>query len=121
MKIYNLTQHALTEDQKKDGLCELPSNISAEVGKLLNFETLPSKGEVQRRAAQLGELICGIGARAVMLGGAPFLMAALTAVMKKRGVRTYFAFSPRRSIEVHTDENTVEKRSIFRYEGLIEV
>ena len=121
MIIYNLTQHALTEEQRKDGILELPAALSERVKGLLNFEAMPWQDEVQARAEQLAVLALEVCADGVMLGGAPFLMSALVAQMKQRGIRTFFAFSQRRSREVQIAGNTVEKRSIFCYEGLIEV
>lgn len=121
MKIYNFTQHTLTEEQKRDGLVELPEATQRRVKELLNFDTLPKPEEVQRRAEELAALAADAGAKGIMLGGAPFLMAMLTTSMKILGIRTYFAFSRRRSVEVHTNENVVEKRCLFCYEGLIEV
>lgn len=121
MQIYNLTQHKLTEEQKKDGVRELPCGMAQKVQELLTFEMLPQRREVQQRAEELAELAAECGADGAMLGGAPFLMSSLAACLQKRGIRTFFAFSPRRSVEVHTADGTVEKKCIFQYEGLIEL
>ena len=121
MRIYNLTQHTLTEEQKQDGLLELPAEQASRVRELLTFETRPSADEVQKHARQLAELAAAAGAEGAMLGGAPFLMGPLTQSLKLRGIRTYFAFSQRRSTEVHLPDGKVEKRCVFCYEGLVEV
>lgn len=121
MIIYNFTQHQLTEEQKKDGIRELPPEQAAQVRELLNFENKPGSREVQVRAEQLAEVAAAAGAGGVMLGGAPFLMPPLAASLQRRGIRTFFAFSQRRSTEVQTAGNRVEKRCIFCYEGLIEL
>lgn len=120
MKIYNLTQHTLTEEQKKDGVTELPEALKLRVQELLTFDSLPTPGEVQDRARQLAELAAGAGADGVMLGGAPFLMEPLMQSMRKQGIRCFFAFSQRRSTEVRTADDKVEKRCVFCYEGLVE-
>lgn len=121
MIIYNLTQHTLNEEQKKDGLQELTAEQSGRVHELLTFETRPTPEEVTERAELLAELAVAAGAEGAMLGGAPFLMAQLTQSLKQRGVRTYFSFSLRRSKEVHQPDGKVEKHSVFCYEGLVEV
>lgn len=121
MIIYNFTQHQLTEEQKKDGIGELPAEQAAQVRELLNFESKPGSREVQVRAEQLAEVAAAAGAGGVMLGGAPFLMPPLAASLQRRGIRTFFAFSQRRSTEVLTADSRVEKRCIFCYEGLIEL
>ncbi len=121
MQIYNLTQHTLTEEQKQDGLLELPDPLRERVHKLLTFCTLPTPAEVQQHAEQLAEQAAAAGADGAMLGGAPFLMGPLTHSLKARGIRTFFAFSQRRSTEVHTANGQVEKRCVFCYEGLVEV
>ncbi len=89
--------------------------------KLLNFDSKPTCSEIKYHAEQIATLAEQAGADGVMLGGAPFLMPALWFCLRRRGIRTYFAFSRRRSTEVHTTEGTVEKHCIFSYEGLIDV
>ena len=121
MQIYNLTQHTLTTDQQNDGLKELPTAIGQQVRELLNFDTKPTRSEIEHHAELLAALAEQAGADGVMLGGAPFLMPALTSSLRRHGIRTFFAFSQRRSTEVHTADGTVEKRCVFCYEGLIEV
>lgn len=120
MQIYNLTQHELTEEQKKDGIIELPEALRGRVRELLTFESLPTGAEVAERAQQLAELAAGEGAEGVMLGGVPFLMEPLQKALRQHGIRTFFAFSQRRSTEVRTPEGIVEKRCQFCYEGLVE-
>lgn len=104
-----------------DGIRELPAEQAAQVSELLNFSTRPSSQEIQRRAGLLAEMAAAAGADGVMLGGAPFLMPRLAGCMQQRGIRIFFAFSQRRSTEVQTADNQVEKRCVFCYEGLIEV
>ncbi len=121
MLIYNLTQHNLTKEQQQDGIRELPENLHGRVRTLLTFEEMPTEEEIQERAALLANVAVESGAEGVMLGGAPFLMAALKTALQQRGIRTFYSFSQRRSTEVHTEDGKVEKRSIFNYEGLVEV
>ena len=121
MKIYNLTQHELTEEQKRDGIQELPGARGTRVRELLTFNSLPTPREVQQRADHLAELAEQAGAEGAMLGGAPFLMPLLTQSLQRRGIRTFYAFSQRRSTEVRTADDRVEKRCVFCYEGLVEI
>ena len=110
----------MTEEQKKDGIIELPAARREQVRSLLTFETLPTSAEVAGRAQQLAELAAGEGAEGAMLGGVPFLMAPLQKALQQRSIRTFFAFSRRRCTEVHTADGNVEKRCLFCYEGLVE-
>lgn len=60
MKIVNLTQHAGTAEQLAAGVADLGAT-SLELKRLLTFDSLPTREEIEARAA--------------MIGGAPFLMA----------------------------------------------
>ena len=121
MIIYNFTQHRLTAQQEMDGIRELPAEQAEQLKRLLNFGDKPGRCEIQQRAEQLAEMATDAGADGVMLGGAPFLMPQLAVCMQQRGIRIFFAFSQRRSTEVLTADNQVEKRCVFCYEGLIEI
>ena len=61
------------------------------------------------------------GAEGVMLGGAPYLMPALVESMRERGLRVFFSYSPRVSIERTRPDGGVEKVSVFRSQGLFEI
>ena len=70
--ILNLTQHPGTPDQ---GVTE-PEEKSA-VKALLDFSTLPSRGEIADRAAKLAAIAVEAGAESAMIGGAPYLMGGI--------------------------------------------
>lgn len=119
MTIYNMTQHSPTEEQRRDGVLDFSPEARASVLKLLTFEALPQASEICRRATMLAELAEQAGAKHVLVGGAPFLMEPLSVSLKKRGICPVFAFSRRCSEERVTENGTVEKNSVFRYEGMV--
>jgi len=55
-----------------------------------------------------------------MIGGAPYLMGHLAAVLHKVGVRPLFALSDRVSEEVPLSDGTVKKVSVFRHLGFVD-
>lgn len=119
MKIINLTQHDATPEQIEAGVFE-PKNKEA-VRKLLTFDTIATKQEIEERAAKLANLAYLEGAEAAMIGGAPYLMSALERALKAKGIKPLYAFSVRRSIETKNPDGTVTKSTIFKHEGFIEV
>ena len=81
VKILNLTQHEVTEEQKKAGVIEPASK--GYIRGLLTFEELPNKKEMERRArelAWLAEAYRSEGITKVMIGGAPYFMSTLEKV-----------------------------------------
>lgn len=113
--IMNLTQHVGTPDQ---GVSE-PAEKGA-VKALLDFSTLPSRGEIADRAEKLAALAVAAGAEAAMIGGAPYLMGPLEAALKAAGVRPLYAFSVRESVETTGADGKVVKTAIFRHAGWVE-
>jgi len=55
--ILNLTQHPSTEEQRKEGVTDLPSLYRKRLIELLTFDELPSTNEVRRRAEAIYDLI----------------------------------------------------------------
>ena len=120
-KILNLTQHELTEEQKKDGIAEPGAENREQIVSLLNFCCKPDAASIRKRATVLARMAEEEGAEGVMLGGAPYLMPALVESMRERGLRVFFSYSPRVSIERTRPDGGVEKVSVFRYQGLFEI
>lgn len=121
MKIHNLTQHQATQEQRYDGVTDFSPSQQKELRALLTFDELPDDRSVQARADELTNWAVAHGVTAAMLGGAPFLMPALADRFKQHGIRTFFAFSRRRSAERERKTGEVEKYSVFVYEGLVEI
>jgi hypothetical protein len=118
MSILNLTQHLATADQIEVGVVEPTSK--EEVKSLLTITALPTMAELNARAEALAALAAREGAEAVMIGGAPYLMAPLERALKGKGIKVLYAFSQRKSIDVHKD-GVVTKTAIFVHAGWIEV
>jgi len=112
--IINLTQHAATPEQKKDGVID-----STSLSKLLTFTTLPSPIEVQLRAQMLAQIAVDSNCSKAMIGGAPYLMAPLEDALKQAGIEPLYAFSKRQVKEVTKEDGTVEKTNIFVHQGFV--
>ena len=126
MTILNLTQHPATPEQIAAGVVDLPASERAMVGKLLTFETLPEAGEVFDRAyalaAAASESLGALGVEVfgqVMIGGAPWLMAALETALRDSGIEPLYAFSVRESAEQVQADGTVRKVNVFRHAGFV--
>lgn len=116
MKIVNLTQHDPTAEQAAEGVFQFSAG---EIRPLLNFNDLPSRGEIEARAQALASLARASGAEAALVGGAPFLMEPLCAALREAGVRPLFAFSRRESVEEALPDGSVRKVAVFRHAGWI--
>ncbi len=57
---------------------------------------------------------------AVMIGGAPWLMAPLEANLKLNGIKVLYAYSERVSEEVVNEDGSVSKRNVFKHLGFYE-
>ena len=92
MKRINLTEHRSLPEH----VC-LPRGGSqaAEIRRLLLFEQLPGMGEVAARARRLADIAVASGATEAMIGGAPYLMEVLPAVLRMRGIQPVYPFSIR--------------------------
>lgn len=119
--ILNLTQHASTPDQIAAGVVDLPADVRAQAGRLLNFDTLPTWEGVLAAAAAAVALVQNQGHHgAVMIGGAPFLMAPLSAALAEAGYQPVYAFSRRESVEIHNPDGSVTKAGVFRHAGFVQ-
>lgn len=117
MSILNLTQHASSALQIADGVTE-PTN-KAEVQKLLTFIGCPTAAEIVSRAAALADFAVAAGATSVMVGGAPWFMAALEAALWARGVTPMYSFNERVSIHYPQPDGSVRKVAEFMHAGWI--
>lgn len=146
-KVLNTTQHPASLEQKEAGVIDLPEEKREKLSKLLTFESLPSKEEIQNRAKQISNLVleevacsscshkgalpasigygvecgnCGMDMPIqAMIGGAPFFMASLQKELLKVGVTPVYAFSIRKSVEKIVDGET-KKISVFKHLGFVE-
>ena len=117
MKVLNLTQHQSTPEQ---GCIDLQGTALQVLKGLLTFETIPTRQEVEDRAAALANLAAVNVAAAAMIGGAPFLMGPLEAALKLRGITPLYAFSRRESVDEVQPDGSVRKVAVFRHMGFVE-
>lgn len=137
--IVNLTQHPATPEQIAAGVYDPTPEERAEIAKLLTFEELPDKSEIEKRAYQLAltaytvlshrqrqmtheeqemEAQYGRGMCA-MIGGAPYLMSALERALADMSVCALYAFSKRESVEEALPDGGVRKVNVFRHQGFV--
>lgn len=115
--IINLTQHTATAEQVAAGVVE-PDNKEG-LREWLTFTELPTAEEIRYRADSIADF-CG-SCKTAMIGGAPYLMGALEAALRKIGVKPVYAFSIRESVEKVMPDGTVQKTAVFRHAGFVEV
>ena len=119
MSILNLTQHLATPEQAEAGVIDLPSGYRKRACKLLTFESIPTQEEIEQRAEDLADIASEFDAEAVMIGGAPYLMAELESELRKKGKEPVYAFSKRESVEETQDDGSVVKRNVFKHIGFV--
>lgn len=117
MSILNLTQHFATKEQLEEGVVE-PINKSL-VQDLLTFNNLPTGSEIQCRAQALANLCKKEGFKTAMIGGAPFLMEALSNHLKLRNIKPVYSFSIRTSYDTVQDDGSIRKYSEFTHKGFV--
>jgi predicted phage tail protein len=105
---------------------DLPEEIRAELTRLLTVDGLPKQAEIADRAKAIACLIYETDAdnapAAVMIGGAPWMMAHLVKALRDEGVVQCLAsFSRRDSVE-RTDPSSLDviKTTVFRHIGFVE-
>jgi len=133
VKILNLTQHPATADQIAEGVVDLVGESLAELKRLLTFDAIPTKEEIQRRAASIARIaaeqnyeVCDEDFATerfahAMIGGAPFLMSALESALMDEFLTPLYAFSVRESVEKTQDDGSVQKTNVFRHAGFVEL
>ena len=126
MTILNLTQHKATPEQIAQGVLDLPEELQVELSRLLTVDDLPTKEEIKERCDKIAALIFETEAdnapAAVMIGGAPWMMASLVKALRDAGVvQCLAAFSKRESIEtMDPATGAVKKTAVFRHIGFVE-
>jgi hypothetical protein len=130
--ILNLTQHVSTDEQKAQLVVE-PRMCKAKIQKLLTFEEIPTREEIEARAKELARIAASeasfyagdtdneIWITRVMIGGAPYLMGALEKALRECGFTPVYAFSKRESIDQPQPDGSVRKIAVFRHLGFVEV
>ena len=116
-EIYNLTQHEVSERQRQFQIVEIEDKEY--IKSLLTFDHKPSQNEIECRAKGIAEYAEEIGARKVLIGGAPYLMSSLIEKLEEKGIIPYYAYSERKSVDEVLDDGRVVKHSIFDMTGLI--
>ena len=123
MIIINLTQHAATPDQVAQGVVDLPDSLQHIAKGLLTFVQLPTADQVMQRAVALTKLISNqypyYDVDAVMIGGAPYLMAPLVSQLMQSGYQAVFAYTDRVSVDVVQPDGTTKKTAIFKHMGFV--
>lgn len=127
--IINLTQHPATPEQIEAGVTDLPQAQRAALVAALTVDTLPKRQEIAQRCLCIAEIALqnGLGddmdddpvPASAMIGGAPWMMAALESALQERGIAPLYAFSVRESAEQAMPDGTVRKVNIFRHAGFV--
>jgi len=124
--ILNLTQHPATPEQLAEGVIDPAPAAKAAIVAGLTFNSLPESADILARAEALAyeaEKYCRPSGQAAhgqaMVGGAPYLMAALEAALLARGITPVYAFSQRESAEEVQADGSVRKVAIFRHAGFV--
>ncbi len=129
--ILNLTQHPATAEQLAAGVVDPKAGTKGRIVAALTFNSLPTQADVAAAAAELGDVaqiwadhFDGLGSNPdpedkIMIGGAPYLMAALEARLHAHGLTPVYAFSQRESVEEIQADGSVRKVAIFRHSGFV--
>ena len=120
MITFNMTQHVASADQLKAGVVELNEIYKTTLLEALNFEGVPTSSDVGKAVQLMAGLMDEQEAYETeevqfMVGGAPYLMAALTQWAPI--YRMVFACSDRVSEEQHMPDGSVRKVNVFKHIG----
>ena len=127
-----MTQHNTTDEQAAQ-LVVAPRMTKVKIQKLLTFEEIPTREEIEARAKELARIATSeasmyagdtdnrIWITRVMIGGAPYLMGALERALRECGFTPVYAFSRRESEEIPQPDGSVKKIQVFRHAGFVEV
>lgn len=119
--ILNLTQHPASAEQIAAGVEDVDPRERDYLTTLLTVDALPDRAELQDRAEHLAELALMYDPGAVMIGGAPFLMAPLEKALRRQGLTVLYAFSRRECAEEKQPDGSVRKVQVFKHLGFVEV
>ncbi len=120
----NLTQHALTAEQWRDGAVEPEADVKAQIQELITFDrsVIEHPEQILNRAKALVSLIkreYPLVNQAVV-GGALYFMPALVRELKEVGIQPYFSYTDRVSQETHNPDGSVTKTLVFKHLGWVE-
>lgn len=120
MKLFNLTQHSLTEDQVQGNEVfrrnAVPNDV---VCSRLTFEEIPTYEEMVERAVELTRIVMQHGAEYALIGGAPYFMPILERELYRQNIIPVYAFSKRESKEIKESDGTIKKITTFKHVGWI--
>lgn len=120
--IVNLTQHSATAEQVAAGVIDLPDEAREALIARLTLNELPTRAEIDARCADiatLASLAFEQHPAQAMIGGAPWMMAALEAALVNQGIEPMYAFSVRESVEQAQPDGSVKKMNVFRHAGFV--
>ena len=118
--ILNLTKHQAKEDQKAEGVEDLPYRERMELLKLLAFAAPPSRANIEDRAARIAGLAYRTNAEYAMIGGAQFLVEPLAHALRAAGITPLVAFGRRVAAERPLPNGRVHKYGVFRHVAFVE-
>lgn len=120
----NLTQHALTAEQWRDGAVEPDQEMKTEIQKLITFDrsVIDHPEQIKNRAKALAALIRREYPllNKALVGGALYFMPALVHELKEAGIQPYFSYTDRVSQETHNSDGSVTKTLVFKHLGWVE-
>ena len=118
--ILNLTQHRTTAQQRDQGISDLSPEDHAAWSQAITFTNIHTIPEQTHKAVAFAvSLARKYNATDAMIGGAMWLIAPLASALRDAGVRVWFAFSERRTVEHQNQDGTVTKTTVFEHAGLV--
>ena len=114
----NLTLFTPTAEQSRDGVIEPDAETKNRINQLSTFTEIPTRETLERNAK---EIVSMIDPRfdGAMIGGAPYFTPYLEKELAKNGFEAVHSYSERKVIENTLEDGTVEKKSVFTYQGLV--
>lgn len=123
LTVLNLTQLAATAEQKKAGVFDLPEDKQLLLAQLLTFDTLPATKDILDRAFQICDLarsVFGPTSRSyVMINGAAWFIAPLTAALRDRGMEPLFSFYQWEIEEQTQRDGSIRSMMLSKHKGFI--
>jgi hypothetical protein rm378p002 len=119
MKIINLTQHVATIDQMVDGVFE-PEDKKL-VQDLITFTSIPTKEDMAKRAKNLANIALQSKADHAMVGGVAYFVPTLENELRAVGIKPIHSFTQRVSEDRVMEDGTIQKSSVFKHAGWVEL